>query len=543
MKDQATLSKEERALERDREQQRREDKHFAHKPQAAHAVARVRTMRNKAVAGKKPKMPHFDSKRPRATKQRTAADKAHARRAFVRVRWVQAKGKGHWAAHAKYLEREGAQKEGERGQGFDATGAGVSLVDKANEWQAAGDEKIFKMVLSPEDGDRLDLPDYTRRIMARMEKQMGRPLEWAAIDHHNTAHPHVHVLIRGGHNLEIAPEMIRTGIREMAQDEATRDLGYRSDREIRQGLEREIPQRRFTELDRKIMQKVVRTPADGKGKSHADGPAAGSRNLISEPPVDPLKNNKGYADRRQRVARLGALCEIGVAQKVGHMTWQLDDGWDKALKELEILQTRSTMLLQHRELMTDSRSLPVVSKLEPGQRITGRVLGTGLDEGNDRSYILLEATDGRAHFIYQDNKIETARGDGQLNPGTLVSIERKSFKKDGKDIQFTKATDYGLEIPARGFTTVMKADDERMQKALDDELAHKGTLPEPPEAAVGFAGQWHRMLLERQHLIDVEKVRRKSRDSDISISDSVAISIEQRRDKGKGLGDKGKCIE
>ncbi|MDA8152621.1 MAG: DUF3363 domain-containing protein [Acidithiobacillus sp.] len=532
MKDQATLSREERALERDREQQRRADQHFAHKPQAAHAVGRVRTMRNKAVAGMKPKMPHFDSKRPKATKQRTAADKAHARRAFVRVRWVQAKGKGHWAAHAKYLEREGAQKEGERGQGFDATGDGVSLVDKANEWQSAGDEKIFKMVLSPEDGDRLDLPDYTRRILARMEQQMGQKLEWAAIDHHNTAHPHVHVLIRGGHNLEIAPEMIRTGIREMAQDEATRDLGYRSDREIRQGLEREIPQRRFTELDRKIMKKVEHT---------SDGHAGGGRNLISEPPVDPVKDNTGYADRRQRVARLGALCEIGVAQKVGHMTWQLDDGWDKALKELEVLQTRSTMLLQHRELMTDSRSLPVVSKLEPGQRITGRVLGTGLDEGNDRSYILLEATDGRAHFIYQDNKIETARGDGQLNPGTLASIERRSFQKDGKDIQFTKVTDYGLEIPARGFTTAMKNDDERMQKALDDELAHKGASSEPPEAAasmvaVGFAGQWHRLLLERQRVLELEKARMRSRDTgkNSDFPDSGAIG-NVPRGKGKGL--------
>jgi len=529
LKDQTTLSKEERALERDRERQRREDRHFAHKPQASKAVARVRTMRHKAgvgtaFAGLKPRMPHFDSRKPRATKQRTAADKFHARRAFVRVRWVQAKGKGQWAAHAKYLEREGAQKEGERGKGFDACDDDISMVETVNSWQEEGDEKIFKMVISPEDGDRLDLPDYTRRIMARMEKQRGQPLEWVAIDHHNTAHPHVHVLIRGGHNLEIAPEMVRSGIREMAQDEATRDLGYRTDREIRQGLEREIPQRRFTELDRKIGKKVERT---------SDGHAGGGRNLISEPPVDPVKDNTGYADRRQRVARLGALCEIGVAQKVGHMTWQLDDGWDKALKELEILQTRSTMLLQHRELMTDSRSLPVVSKLEAGQRITGRVLGTGLDEGNDRAYILLEATDGRAHFIYQDSRIEAARGDDQLHPGSLVSIERRSFSKDGKDIAFTKVNDYGPDIPARGFTNVMRADDSIMQKALDDELAHKGALPEPPEAAVGFAGQWHRLLLERQRLLELEKARKKGRHT--GISDPVAISAEQRRDKGKGL--------
>jgi hypothetical protein len=72
-----------------------------------------------------------------------------------------------------------------------------------------------------------------------------------------------------------------------------------------------------------------------------------------------------------------------------------------------------------------------------------------------------------------------------------------------------------------------------MQKALDDELAHKGALPEPPEAAVGFAGQWHRLLLERQRLLELEKARKKGRHT--GISDPVAISAEQRRDKGKGL--------
>jgi len=39
-------------------------------------------------------------------------------------------------------------------------------------WQKAGDERLFKLILSPEFGDRLDLQRLTRELMRQMEKDL-----------------------------------------------------------------------------------------------------------------------------------------------------------------------------------------------------------------------------------------------------------------------------------------------------------------------------------------------------------------------------------
>ena len=106
----------------------------------------------------------------------------------------------------------------------------------------------------------LYLRDFTRQFNTRIQTQIGRDYEWVAIDHHNTSHPHVHLLIRGKDKLELAPDMIRRGMRAASQDILTESLGYRTEREIQAAREREIGQRRFTALDRQILERS--TPAD-----------------------------------------------------------------------------------------------------------------------------------------------------------------------------------------------------------------------------------------------------------------------------------------
>jgi type IV secretory pathway VirD2 relaxase len=64
-------------------------------------------------------------------------------------------------------------------------------------WQTAGDQQFWKQIVSPEFGDRVDLPRLTRDLIRQMEKDLGTDLEWVAAEHHNTEHPHVHVVIRG----------------------------------------------------------------------------------------------------------------------------------------------------------------------------------------------------------------------------------------------------------------------------------------------------------------------------------------------------------
>ena len=69
-----------------------------------------------------------------------------------------------------------------------------------------------------------------------MEKDLGRRLIWAAVNHHNTEHPHVHLVVRGvdadGNEVRIPPRYIQHDMRTRAQQILTRELGLRTEADI-----------------------------------------------------------------------------------------------------------------------------------------------------------------------------------------------------------------------------------------------------------------------------------------------------------------------
>src|SRR3546814_2219840 len=81
-------------------------------------------------------------------------------------------------------------------------------------------------------------------MMTKMEADFGTSLDWVAIDHLNTAHPHAHIMLRGvedtGQNLIISREYISHGIRERSAELVTLDLGPRTDQEIEARLRHDI---------------------------------------------------------------------------------------------------------------------------------------------------------------------------------------------------------------------------------------------------------------------------------------------------------------
>lgn len=138
------------------------------------------------------------------------------RRVIVKASIVKLAGKGvsAAAAHLRYLQRDGTTREGERGTLY---GRDSDIVDgKAFGERGAGDRHQFRFIVSPEDGDQYDdLKPLTRRLMARMEEDLGTRLDWVAIDHFNTGHPHTHIVVRGkddrGADLVIARDYMTTG--------------------------------------------------------------------------------------------------------------------------------------------------------------------------------------------------------------------------------------------------------------------------------------------------------------------------------------------
>ncbi len=144
------------------------------------------------------------------------------------------------AAHLTYLRRDGVTKDGEPARMFGAERDDVdhnAFAERCEE-----DRHHFRFIVSPEDGAELsDVKAFTRDLMADAERDLGTRLDWAAVDHWNTEHPHVHVIVRGhtedGKDLVISRDYIREGMRARAQNLLTLELGPRSDREIRHSLE------------------------------------------------------------------------------------------------------------------------------------------------------------------------------------------------------------------------------------------------------------------------------------------------------------------
>jgi hypothetical protein len=54
----------------------------------------------------------------------------------------------------------------------------------------AGDQQMWKIIVSPEFGDKIDLPWITRGLIRQMEKDLGTDLEWLR---QNTTIPSIHM--------------------------------------------------------------------------------------------------------------------------------------------------------------------------------------------------------------------------------------------------------------------------------------------------------------------------------------------------------------
>lgn len=164
--------------------------------------------------------------------------KPYMQRCAVKFSWIRQRPKGahdrkgFWAAHGRYIARRSASGKPVAEAGFNAKVNGVGGVpEMLDGWQAAGDQRMWKLVISPEQGKRVNLTKLARKMMKQMEKDLGTKLTWVAVEHRNTEHPHVHVALRGvmenGEPLAIPPEYLKRGMRMVAEAEITRILGPR----------------------------------------------------------------------------------------------------------------------------------------------------------------------------------------------------------------------------------------------------------------------------------------------------------------------------
>lgn len=359
---------------------------------------------NRALTGFKRVMQIFcSSARPAHGSAAKPARSFNAnQRCAVRVSYSPNKTRGQWRAHGRYLERDSAVGDNEP---FGAAEKAAGLEERLAEWQAAGDGRLFKLILSPEFGHRLDLPEFTRDFMLGMEQRTGAKLEWVAVVHNNTEHPHVHVALRGvadGQDLRLNRELIRNGMREHAERLCTLALGYRTEQDVLEAQRKEVGFARATSLDRQIQKRAV--------------PVSPSEAHIQIP----LSNLELF---QLLACRMAALTKMGLAQPDGS-GWRLRLDFLQVLKTMQQTGDRQKMLNQYGILLSDPRLPTQVTRVNDITHLEGRVIAHIHDDATGAPHMILEGTDARVNFIRHTPAMEQMRQQGKLAPNHFVTLCR-----------------------------------------------------------------------------------------------------------------------
>ena len=382
--------------------------------------------------------------------------------------------------HLDYLRRDGVTRDGEKARLF---GPGTEDADGRAFAERCGDDRHhFRFIVSPDDAPEMsDLRSFTRDLVGQMETDLGTRLDWVAVDHWNTAHPHVHLIVRGmrddGQDLVISRDYIKEGMRDRARDLITLELGPRTDLDIRRTLEAQIEAERWTQLDRQLVRD------------------AGKSGIID---LTPLADQQPDAFHTLKVGRLRTLEVLGVAGQIGHSQWFITPEAETVLRELgergDIIKRMHRALTEHGiergsasyVLAGESLDVPVI----------GRLVERGLDdELKGTAYSIVDGVDGRTHHIKLPHL--DAAGDGP--PGSIVELRTYEDARGARRVALAVRSDLdlGAQVGATGATWLDRQAIAREPLALSDS---------------GFGAEVRQALDERaEHLIGEGLAERQGR--------------------------------
>ncbi len=394
---------------------------------------------------------------------------------------------GHWRAHGRYISRESASLQKQEA-GFSAETIGVDIASKLLEWQQGGDPRLWKLIISPEFGERLDLQRLTRDVMSRAQADLGRSLEWVAVAHFNTEHPHVHVALRGldtrGEAFKLDRDYIKNGLRSVAQHFATVQLGYRTEQDATLALRRQVPLQRFTPIDRLILARAQ--PDGGVG----DFPVT----------ADPTRPGLGRfaAVREQSLAsRLMTLETMGLARADGAHQWQVRRDLETALRAMKRAADHQKTLTAHGALLSDQRLQLSAPNWHDITSVEGRVLSHGEEENGSR-FLLLEGTDGRVYYLRYTPELDEARSRGDLTTNSFVVITKTVNEERKRRIVVANLGEADALLKDRDhFRTIAKR------------LLQRGIVPFDDDRWGGWLGKYHEIL--RDTMLDPENARNHHR--------------------------------
>lgn len=427
----------------------------------------------------------------------------HSRRVIVKFRTIKLKGIGLGAAkaHLRYIERDGTGRDGENGYVYSADkdqADGAEFLKRS-----APDRHQFRMIISPEDADQYrDLKSFVRRLMSQMECDLGSKLDWIAVDHFNTAHPHSHIMMRGRSDCEtdlvIAPEYISHGVRTRAIEILNLDLGPRSEQEIKTRLDREVSAERLTSLDRAFIKE------------------ARSQILVQMRAEDPEMQTR-------RTGRLQKLARLGLAEPMGSDRWRLHPDIAQTLTKMgergDIIRTMQRELAA-RNLIRSGSDHSIVDPEHPNHSpIVGKLVARGLSsEFHDRHFLLIDGIDGRVHYV----DIGRAQAVDPMPENAIVQLKIRDqgprrVDQNIIDVARSNSGRYSLEAHLRYDPSAREEYAQTHVRRLEAMRRRLSSLEREP------SGAW---IIKPDHSARVEafeKLERRDRPVDVRILSPLAV--------------------
>ncbi|MGE0769378.1 MAG: DUF3363 domain-containing protein [Hyphomicrobiaceae bacterium] len=420
------------------------------------------------------------------------------RRVIVKARYTRQKvgEMGAARAHLRYIQRDGVTREGHPGRLYDASSDdadGQAFLERSEH-----DPHQFRFIVSAEDSERLaHLKPVIRDLMQQMERDLGTKLDWIAVDHFNTGHPHTHVVVRGrddrGQDLVMARDYIGHGIRARAQDLVTLELGPETEIERITKLTREVVQERFTLLDRSLISRA-------------------KDNVLAITAADEADHSR----HALRMGRLKTLERMALAQERRPGVWQLDAELDGKLRRLG---ERADKIKMMQRALSDAgldRSVAGYALFDRGARrhpLVGKVVGVGfVDEITDRLYVVVDGADARVHYV------ELGRLKSENVPARDSIVRITADRLDGKPQSAPR-----LQIVSRDDVSRLATYDG---PAWLDRL----TIASDPSAQGdrGFGAELSRAVTERRNWLVAQNLGRVRDDGAFELRPSAFAQLRQR---------------
>jgi type IV secretory pathway VirD2 relaxase len=432
----------------------------------------------------------------RASIQANRLITARSRGAVIKARVVRHSGRAApLGTHLDYLRRDGVTRDGEKARLF---GPGEEEADgRAFADRCEDDRHHFRFIVSPDDAlEMSNLRSVTSDLVDQMEKDLGTELDWVAVDHWNTEHPHVHLIVRGiregGEDLVISRDYIKEGMRDRARDLITQELGSRTDLDIRRGLESQIASERWTQLDRQLVR---------------DGRRTGFIDLAPQPGEQPDEYHA------LKVGRLRKLETLGLAEQVGPGQWMIGDKAEATLRQLgergDIIK-RMHRALTERGIERGSAEY-VLAAESLDSPIVGRLVERGLDdELKGTAYAVVDGVDGRSHHI----KLADLNAAGDSAPGSIVELRAYDDSRGNRRVALAVRSDLDIErqVTASGATWLDRQNIAREPAALSESgfgTEVRAALDKRADHLIseGFAERQGRRFVFSHNLIDTLRRR------------------------------------